>query len=140
MHQKIQLLCCVGFINTAISIELYDFIRTLYETSIIITKPLLSSTFQWAMQLSKQCLWCLGSLQVLVYSLPAEHTEVILLDFITVPCFMLHIQLLRKSEDGIISYICHLMMAGSFNLPPTPKQVLLFNVSFAGVCFIHGFF
>lgn len=81
---------------------MHDFIGAWYETSIIITKPLSSSTFQWAMQLSKQSLLYLGSTEVLVYPLPAEHTEVIL-DFITVPCFILYIQPLKKSEKGIIS-------------------------------------
>lgn len=43
-----------------------------------------------------------GQHTALVYSLP-EYTEVILLDFITVHCFRLYIQPLRKSEEDIIS-------------------------------------
>lgn len=86
----------------AMSVELYNFIWTLYEPGNPIAKPLASNTFEWAVQLSKQCLVYLDNIEVLVYSLP-EYTEVILLDFITVHCFMLYIQPLRKSEEDIMS-------------------------------------
>lgn len=102
VHWKIQPFCCLGFIVMAVSMELHNFLWTLDEPGIPTAKPLASNTFKWAVQLSKQCLGYLDTIEVLVYSLP-EYTEVILLDFITVHCFMLYIQPLRKSEEDIIS-------------------------------------
>lgn len=72
MHWKIQPFCCVWFITLAMSVELYNlygiykvhnFIGTLHEPGIRTARPLAGSTFEWAAQLSKQCLVYLDSTQ-----------------------------------------------------------------------------